>query len=88
MNNCLYFHINPIKQEIFNVGIGEPRDSNKFFVYGDDEVDEAETGAYAAPKFARRPAAGDKGYAYVAKQFGATPGPKKKKKNSRTEEVK
>jgi hypothetical protein len=49
-------------------------------------IDEKETSAYSAPKFAMRPAAGDTGYAYVAKQFGATPGPKKKKKNSRTQE--
>ncbi len=42
-------------------------------------LDEAETGAYPAPKFARKPAAGDKGYNYVAKKFGATPAPKKKK---------
>jgi len=52
------------------------------------KIDEAETGAYPAPKFARKPAAGDSGYNYVAKQFGATPAPKKKKKNSRTEESK
>ncbi len=51
-------------------------------------VNEKETGEYPAPKFARKPAAGDKGYNYVAKQFGATPAPKKKKKGSRTEEAK
>lgn len=51
-------------------------------------LDEGETGSYPAPKFARKPAPGDTGYAMVAKEFGATPGPKKKKKNSKTEESK
>lgn len=50
-------------------------------------IDEAETNSYPAPKFARKPAAGDKGYNYVAKQFGTDSAPKKKKKNSRTEEA-
>lgn len=50
-----------------------------------NEIDEKETGAYPAPKFARKPAAGDKGYNYVAKQFGADPAPKKKNKGSKTE---
>ena len=63
-------------------------DNGDYHVIITKELDEKETGAYAAPKFARRPAAGDKGYAYVAKQFGASPGPKKKTKGSRTEEVK
>ena len=52
----------------------------------DGKLVEKETGSYPAPKFARKPAAGDKGYNYVAKQFGADPAPKKKKKNSGTEE--
>jgi hypothetical protein len=56
--------------------------------FGFKEANEKETGAYAAPKFARKPAPGDTGYAMVAKEFGATPGPKKKNKNSRTEESK
>ena len=52
---------------------------------------------YSAPKFAKRPAAGDKGYALVRKAIGkkvkspfksikATAGPKQKKRG--TEEVK
>lgn len=53
-----------------------------------ENVDEAETGGYAAPKFAIQPAAGDTGYSMVAKAYGATKGPKKKKKNQRTQEVK
>jgi hypothetical protein len=49
------------------------------------KANEKETGSYPAPKFARKPAPDDKGYNYVAKQFGATPAPKKKNKGSRTE---
>jgi len=56
-------------------------------LFEDFKVEEKETGAYKAPKFAIRPAAGDTGYAMVAKEFGATPGPKKKK-GSKTQEVK
>lgn len=52
----------------------------------EDFVIEKETGSYPAPKFARKPAPDDKGYNYVAKQFGASPAPKKKKKDSRTED--
>lgn len=63
-------------------------DNGDYHIIITKSLDEKETGAYAAPKFARRPAAGDTGYNYVAKQFGATPAPKKKNKNSRTEEVK
>jgi hypothetical protein len=54
----------------------------------EEYITEQETGAYSAPKFAKRPAAGDTGYAMMSKAFGSTPGPKKKKKNSRTQEVK
>lgn len=54
----------------------------------EEYIIEQETGAYASPKFATRPAAGDTGYAMMSKAFGSTPGPKKKKKKSGTEEVK
>lgn len=57
-------------------------------VFENFSITEKETGAYKAPKFAVKPAAGDTGYAMVAKEFGATPGPKKKKKDSRTQEAK
>jgi hypothetical protein len=45
------------------------------------------TGSYKPPKFVFRPAADDTGYAMVAKYYGATPGPKGKKKGQKTQEV-
>jgi len=61
---------------------------NPEFVHGEIAMGllEKETGSYTAPKFVVRPAAGDTGYAFVAKEFGATPGPKRKK-GSKTQEV-
>lgn len=53
-----------------------------------EEFNESETGKYEVPKFVIRPSAEDSGYDLIAKEFGAPLSPRKKKKNSKTQEIK